>query len=544
MTIPNTIHFRDPQWWSAEQTTCVRGSAFDGSALLDSRELAVRFSAVANRDEFVALLEHLNGFFAVIQLVGNEYRLGVDRVRSIPLFYGISGKSVWVSGDCHWVAEQSGNEPWGDVFVAEFYHAGYVTDRDTLVPNVKQCMAGEAVFLNIENDSVVQSPHRYFRYGHRQPEQHDDNLLHKQHEHVLDEEFQRLIAFANGRPIVIPLSGGYDSRLIALMLKIMDYPNVTCFSYGRPGNREAIVSKQVADALGFTWKFVPYSDELSADFFHSDKRTAYERYSGTLCSLPHMQDWLAIQHLLAEGHISSDSVVVPGHTGDLLGGGRSSSFPQLYRDKPLNINQVIDGSLELHYDLWPLEKSPKEIQVALHDRLYWQIENIADDHAINNASIFETWNVENRQAKYIINSVRVYDFFKLDWWLPLWDSGYMNFWASVPLELRRNKRWYNSFVDALYRRIVGKTDLPATEVVTIYRNISLLLRRFPLLRKVAHRILPKRGQSFAQVYNDPAYALGFISEEQLRSIWTGKESRLSLRTAATLGKIVIKDPRM
>lgn len=546
MNVPKNIHFRDSHWWSAEGNAIVRGSAFDGSALLDSRELALRFAAAGNRDEFVALLERLNGFFAVVQFAEDEYRLGVDRVRSIPLFYGISDKSVWIGDDCHWVAEQSGNQPWDEVFAAEFYHTGYVTSRDTLVPNVKQCMAGEAVFINIENDGIVQSPRRYFRYRHKIPERYDANLLFENHEKTLVAIFRRLISFANGRTVVIPLSGGYDSRLVALMLKRLEYPHVVCFSYGRLGNEETAISRQVAKDMGFEWKFVPYSNEMWAECYHSNERLAYERYSGTLCSLPHMQDWPAVKRLCDWGDISPDSVVVPGHTGDLLGGGRSISYPRIYRDKQINNSQVVNGLLTYHYQLWPLERSAKEIQISICNRLRQQIEDIANDRALNNAGIFETWNVENRQAKFIINSIRVYDFYKLSWWLPLWDNQYMGFWASFPLELRRNKQWYNSAVNALYQRISGRTAptniKSAPAQFDIKSPLKSVLRKIPFLR-VVNRYITRNIKRKQLLANDFLCRMGIISEKQLKHIWTGHERHLSLHVAHLLGKISIDDPR-
>ena len=53
---------------------------------------------------------------------------------------------------------------------------------------------------------------------------------------------ERLIRVARGRPIVIPLSGGRDSRLIAMKLKQLAYNDVYCYSYGSLKHQEALES--------------------------------------------------------------------------------------------------------------------------------------------------------------------------------------------------------------------------------------------------------------------------------------------------------------
>lgn len=76
---------------------------------------------------------------------------------------------------------------------------------------------------------------------------------------VLLQATKRLVAYAQGRPIVIPLSGGWDSRTIALALKKVGYEPLIAFSYGKPKNAEAEVSRDVASQLGIPWLFAEYS---------------------------------------------------------------------------------------------------------------------------------------------------------------------------------------------------------------------------------------------------------------------------------------------
>ena len=70
---------------------------------------------------------------------------------------------------------------------------------------------------------------------------------------ILRDTIQRLIKFANGRQIIVPLSGGYDSRLVASLLKQANYQNILCFTYGKKSSPEVIISKKVANKIFFYW---------------------------------------------------------------------------------------------------------------------------------------------------------------------------------------------------------------------------------------------------------------------------------------------------
>lgn len=49
---------------------------------------------------------------------------------------------------------------------------------------------------------------------------------------------------------------------------------------------------------------------------------------------------------------------------------------------------------------------------------------------------------ENRQAKYVVNCQRLYDYNKIDWLLPLWNISFVKFWKSVPIEYKLNQMLY------------------------------------------------------------------------------------------------------
>lgn len=74
--------------------------------------------------------------------------------------------------------------------------------------------------------------------------------LEKTFSDSLDTVLTRLLENSKGRQLVIPLSGGLDSRLLAAWLKKLKAPNIKTFTYGKPDSPETSISEQVASALG------------------------------------------------------------------------------------------------------------------------------------------------------------------------------------------------------------------------------------------------------------------------------------------------------
>lgn len=393
-------------------------------------------------------LSRLNGFFALILQREGQLLAAVDRVRSIPLFYGMVDRAVFVSDDAEWIREQVGDTEMDPVAREEFIQAGYVTGPDTLYKNVRQLQAGELLIIDFNGLETAVRTDRYYLLSHFEPATYDEFALRLAFSCVVEGAMRRLIEYAGGRKILIPLSGGYDSRLIATWLKKLGYRNVLTFSYGVPDNYEAKYSQTVANALGFPWRFVEYSNALWAEEWGGSDAEEFRKRASGHCSLPCIQDWLAIKQMLAEGNIDSDCVVVPGHTGDFISGGH---IPDIVFLKPdLSKNDLVDVIQKKHLFNSPIGKDSSRYSTDWNDRILSRIHLAFNGDSPNFAALYEQWEWQERQAKYIVNSVRVYDFFGLNWWMPLWDTEFMKFWEKVPLVLRRERKWYKDLVSELF----------------------------------------------------------------------------------------------
>lgn len=522
-----SIQYQQYREYSQTAGCVITGQAFYQNNLYKGDNLLQLISSCETENQFIDNLKQLNGFYALIKHTDQQLFAAVDRVRSIPLFYGQKGTDFFLSDCAEWIRQQVENIEMDPLAREEFLLTGYVTGADTLFPDVKQLQVGEALIVSNNNTQLTVSLNRYYRFIHQDTlEASEEELLSKLDE-VLLNVFQRLIKLADGRTLVVPLSGGYDSRLIVLMLKRLGYENVITFTYGRPGNKESEISKQIAKTLGYKWIFIPYSNETWHSWFHSEERKSYYRMADGLCSLPHIQDWPAVWEMKKEGVLPNDCLFVPGHTGDFISG---SHIPLSFdTHKNIGTKHFINSVQQKHYCLFDM---PKGNRINSLDK---RIINRSEFDLYNNgeecANAFEKWEWQERQAKFIINSLRVYEYWGYRWWIPFWDAEFMDYWGIVPLKYRFKKNLYDQYVEELYHQSTGVKKSPNVDndnepLYIIF--LRELLKKLKLLTFAQHvfanltRI--KKKMFWKQEYNrHPMAWYGAIERSFFCQNYTGTE---------------------
>lgn len=510
-------------------------------------------------------LGEFNGSFCIVRHDAHRLEAAVDRVRSEPLFYGVRGRDFYLSDDASWVRRQVGDDVIDDVAAAEFQMAGYVTGSDTLYSHVKQLQAGEQLLVEDSDDGPVVQTSRYAEFIHLREGAGDavvsqrfapvGNRCHMQDDPchtsgswcntqsaddlfppldaVLVGTFERLVRSLSGRPVVLPLSGGFDSRLVALMLKRMGYADVTCFSYGVEGNRESKVSRELARELGFRWEFVPYSRERWYEWFHGDEREKYYAFADGLCSIPHLQDWPAVWELKRRGAIADDAVFVPGHTGDFISGGHIPAA--IGRGRRFDVDLLVRLIEEKHYVLNGADVVGDDLAREVRRRLRGRFEGMRIETPEQAANAYEWWEWQERQAKFICNAVRAYEFWGYDWRLPLWDAEVMTFWEGVPLRYRMGKCLYNDYVRRLGSDLRVASPNEEGWGVDAVRNIVGALRMTKPMDRLRRSI---NARSVRRAYAGHFLGwFGVMLEEVFRRNYTGREHLNSFLTRERLGRL-------
>ena len=531
MNAEMSFHNRYYPWTEvkADGITCwLKGTFFYENELLLSDDVVRLFSSALedsqlDHDSLKALLLALNGNFALALETPRYIFCTVDRVRSIPLFYAVSGDEVIFSDDANHLRDRL-NPPFNEENCAEFLVTGYVTGPDTLFDGISQLQAGEYLVYDKRDPSL--STHFYHRFWHGNYFLDSEEELLDRLDEVFVRVFQRLIASTKGRQIVVPLSGGLDSRIIVAMLKRLGVEDVICFTYGKKGNREAEISRQVAEALGYRWYFVEYTREKWYACYHSDEMQRYMKYSGNLVSIPHIQDFLAVKELKEEGKIRENAVFVPGHTGDMISGGH---IPQDYGQlQDYTLEKFQEDNLKKHYNLWKWDAT--ELAPIFRGRIQNSVGDISVHNNESCANAIELFDFNERQAKFIVNSVRIYEFFRFQWRIPLWDAELIGFFLRIPLALRIKQILYREYamkklcVERLkvLQKLDCTTDIGNNACVDPAQNIMTFVRKFPLLMNIGRKIY-SLWRVHTEYDNFPFAWYGILPKKQFLQIYSGTE---------------------
>ncbi|MEO8751914.1 MAG: asparagine synthetase B family protein [Casimicrobiaceae bacterium] len=432
--------------WAVCGGTRVRGQAHIDDRFHSASELASRFAACVEDERWERLLKRCNGSFAIVSERGSAILAAVDRIRSIPLFYRSTSSLLRVGDSAERVLADGSDVVSNASADVEFQLTGYVTGAETLVRDLYQIQAGELLRWDAERP-LVPVRHRYYTFEHGDYFTTSVDDLVARLEILHDRVFRRLVDSVEGRQIVVPLSGGHDSRLIATALRDLGVHDVVCYTYGLPDNWEAKISRELALHLGFRWEFVPYAPEKWRAWSATARFAQYFREAGNLASVPHVQDWPAVLELMREGKVAADAIFAPGHSGDFLAG---SHIPKQFASAVMvRRREFLDALLRTHYSLWDWPRGSRAtLQEEFTRRIEATIGRVGDVSSPRAADLFELWDLRERQAKFIGNSVRVYEHFGHEWRLPLFDHELMDFWARIPLPLRVGRKLYYEFAGA------------------------------------------------------------------------------------------------
>ncbi len=486
-------------------------------------------------DGWCAGMRRTNGFFALVHRRGGEVFAAVDRARSIPLFFATAGDAAYLSDDAHWVRDQLGAGEGQEPAATEMLLSSFVTNNETLVPGLRQVAGGDVLRLAPGPGGMTAELRRYWAYADARDPAAPREALEERFDALLLRSFERMAQVADGRTIVVPLSGGNDSRLLLLMLKRIGYPNLVTFTYGRPDNREAVVSRRVAELLGVPWHFIPYDNASWRRWFRSEERQAYYRMADGLSSTPLLLDWPAVGELRRRGIAPEGSVFAPGLSADLHAGSRSKRYPRLYRPGPVPREEVVQVLLRSAFNLWDWSRREAELYPVLAERV---VEALGDyGRFADGGQALEAWETRERQSKYIVNSVRAYEFWGYDWWVPFWDAEFLDFWPDVPVDLRMHRTFYRPFVERMFARVGGvpQREQPATAnhgwVGPAVKGLVLNTPLYSLVRS-AHRLL----RSYAEYDRHIIGWYGMVPRDVfLRT--PGWNSVLSFLTAERLGRL-------
>jgi asparagine synthase (glutamine-hydrolysing) len=443
--------------WTDNGSVFFKGFMVYNGKYLKEEQVVNLFNNCTGFHDIKDIIKSADGLFSLIIKKGNSVLLAVDRVRTFPLFY-TTDEDITITDDPYSLQGMT-----DEISAREFLLTGLTTGSSTLIKNVSQTVASEILVLN---DDGIKSE---LYYTHKTSAVFSETLdaLIRQFKDILNSSFKDFIRTLDNRPVAVSLSGGYDSRLIALMLKHFEYKHVVCFTYGRKESNEIENSRKTAGILNYPWFFIEYNTEMARDYLNTEIFREYVRFAGKLSSMPFLQDYFAIKYIKENRLVDHETIFITGHSGDFIAG---SHLMGKFRksDKPLKVIREIFNS---YYNISSLPGKSEFFKI---------IKNQITTDDFFAYSVFENWILQERQAKFIINSACVYDFFGYQYRMPLFDARILSFFKNVPHEYKNFKLLYDTALKELFsqRGLNFENELQASKKEILIQNIKNRVKKY------------------------------------------------------------------
>ena len=511
--------------WSTVGGTRATGFAFRGEDLLRSEQLAATIDTTTP-DALPSLLDDLAGSFAAIKEAPDAAYAIVDQIRGIPLYcVEEQGRRVVTDDPLSLSPDVRANgSDWR--CQAELLQQSCVTGAETLIQGVRQVEAGSLLRVPLDRGESAVATHWYAFRPNLDPDT-SGNLVQTAYE-THKAAVERTIRFADGALVVVPLSAGLDSGILAALLAAsdIDRDQILTFTFGRPGNRESEVSRGVAESLGLRWELVPYSEQTWQELGRQPWWPGFLAWASSLSGVPGFTDIPAVIDLRRRGLLPEGSVVVPGHTLGFISG---SFIPgALLRRRRGSRADVVDAVLASYYKYRSdeviaelLDHPAAEIAEAMRERADRAVPaSPASMTREQLVSLTEEFGWKERQAKIIANGVRAYEDQDLRWALPWWDREVMDLWAHVPLQQRVGQRLRQELAEFVGWPTASRSVLDHLQE-RVERQVRTLALDGPA-KKV--RNLARRSTKQGRYDNDELACFALFGRERFLESYTGTQT--------------------
>jgi asparagine synthase (glutamine-hydrolysing) len=417
--------------------------------------------------------------FGLVIINDNIVIAATDVARTYPLFYHYEKNNLVISPQAKKIASINTLKVNKENLLA-YRMSGYTAGSGTLWTKIKGLLAGQFLLLNRKLSVTT-----YYNSLSSNKKNYNSTFYKKKLKENIFNLLEHTAHKADGRRIVIPLSAGLDSRLIASGLKHIGYKNITCFSYGLKNNFEALMAKKIAAKLNFKWHFIEISQKKIKDFYKSELYSSYFIKNIDGCATPGIQDIYSIYRLKELKYFTDEDIIVNGNSGDFTTGGHLPKISSTWK-KTIDLkdayNQSINLHLSKHYSLWDNLRNKKNDSI-IKKMLFKQLQEypLGLKGHIDPFVLIELLEYHNRQTKFVINLQRIYDYYGIDWLLPLWNKEVIDFWKGVPLREKLNQKLYKS---TLHELNLSNVWLP--EYNSKIKTSPQYMRPVRLLCKSAH----------------------------------------------------------
>jgi len=420
--------------WFSKNDIFVKGYilTFD-DRLLRNNDLVNYFSGIHSFSDFRTKLQQANGLFSVIIKKQNTLWAASDTTRSFPLFYYQGKDFVTITDNPDMLKEDNIPMILDEDSAVLFTCSGFVGGGKTLLKDVFLINAGES--LCYENNLLKKEFFMEFlteTFFMQTREESKEKL-----KSVLNNAGKRLVQILNNRPVAIPLSGGFDSRLMAYLLRKNNYKNVVCYTFGKKNNVEVNNAKRTAKNLGYEWYFADYEKYFDKSLLKDPLFRDYVDFSLNYIYRIEEQDYYAVKELVELNKLPANTVFIPGNSGAIAGH---------LLDKKMK-NSGFSFSNHALNDVYSLVyPRKKETQIIRKEVDF--LDNPNSDYPAY--LLYENWRFQATTAMTFNNTSKLWEFFGFEYLLPLWDKELFAFFLHLPFRYKYDKNLYKETLTELF----------------------------------------------------------------------------------------------
>lgn len=448
-------------------------------------------------EAFKAFLSIEKSHFSIIFCGKELIYAAVDRVASAPLFY--DGNAIYDT-DC--IPRKTKINP---TYIPEYSMSGYVLGNATLSDELSQICAGE--FLLRDSKSKMLECQSYYHYYPSQKAEEKKQIDYVDElSHLTDIAIDSAICKADGRKIVLPLSGGLDSRLLLCKLHEKKYDNLHVFTYGVKNSHEALMAKAVCSKLGVKWHFVSYDDLNLKQQGFQNYLDGYLKKSPLVSVIPSFLEVLGFYKLLITNQISHEDFIINGQSGDFTSG----AHIRLDLIGDITKENLFRYMFQKHFSLFSILNT-EENKNGIYKKFEKHFQQLQSeiDSPVHLLGFCEWWEWKERQSKLVLGGQRLYESIGCDWDLPLWHPRLMTFWMNVPYDLKINQNLYVKYLSCYnYKNVFDVLRRPPKPWTTKYIWIKYFAQIISLFLGKSNKKNYYKYMDYYSTYADQYRILG------------------------------------
>jgi asparagine synthase (glutamine-hydrolysing) len=508
--------------WNSAGGLSLYGFYYHEGSLLSARELASLFDGVETAQQLMQTLSRCTGPFTfVLERTDRTLVVTGPTPTSTMLFYSPAAGG-YVTDRYQWLERQLPIDSYSESDAVELLQSGRIHGEETLHPEIFQLQPGQILSIPADPDAEWTTT-SYYTPPTEPAVISDREQLFETVEQTLDGIFARLKQAAEGRPVLFSLSGGYDSRLVALMLVRHGIEDVYAYTLNTQSSFDIEIAGEVADRLGFEWVPFEYSQTDLREMYESTVWHQINDEFGTHGTAePHPTTAVTLQRIRDHPDLPSSGICVMGDTpADAVGNYLPESF---LGDGPTGREEVIDILIDHYFSNKTLYRDTRE---AIGRRITELIElprEMATPTAVAVLSRWHWLNQASRMRHGLFRSAGFEPFY------PFNEREFYDLLPRLPVADQYDRRLFEAYTEQLNEEYldglrIGSDTTSTTSYASVIKTATeQLISQTPLETPV--KTLRDRQKEQTLDYGESyesSLKFGYMSFDRFRREYTGRE---------------------